>query len=151
MPSIHSGVYILVIDDDQADAFLAKHSIRAFFGEGCSVRTLHDTKEALAYLRSLGKPGSGPPPNLIVLDYLMPFGGGETIRQIRGIAAVSHVPVLVLTGTVSNEDICEAYRQGANIAYQKPSDLKGYEVLMTEIANHWLRTARLPFCPGPNS
>jgi CheY-like chemotaxis protein len=142
------SVQVLLIEDNAADAFLAQHTIRAYDGADCSVRTMNRAQDAIQYLRGVAGTEQNLMPDLILLDYIMPMGGSETLSALRSIPEARHIPVLVLTGTSSEDHVCDAYRRGANITYRKPSDLQGYEVLMRVVLDHWLGIARLPMCPA---
>jgi chemotaxis family two-component system response regulator Rcp1 len=147
VPKEKRSIQVLLIEDNSADAFLAQHTIRAYDAAECSVRTMNRAQDAIDFLRSKAGGEHSLMPDLILLDYIMPMGGSETLSAIRAIPEARHIPVLVLTGTSSEDHVCDAYRRGANITYRKPSDLQGYEVLMRQLLDHWLGIARLPMCP----
>lgn len=60
-------------------------------------------------------------PDLIITDILMPvMDGFEFIRQIRRQKNFRHIPVIVQTAIISNEDKQEAWSSGANDVLSKP-------------------------------
>ena len=80
---------VLVVDDD----FNIRAAVTdALVDEGFSVVTAADGREALDYLRA------NEPPELILLDWMMPRCNGEQFRaEHRSDPVLSMIPVVVLT------------------------------------------------------
>lgn len=80
---------ILVVDDEPDQRAMLR---RVFERVGHEVLEAQDGCAALAAVRE-------SPPDLVVTDMSMPvMGGAELIRRIRGEPAVSHIPVLAVSG-----------------------------------------------------
>lgn len=82
--------WVLVVDDDED----IRDSIQSLLElRGYTVGTAADGASALARMRS------GPPPALVLLDFMMPGMNGEDFRaaQLRD-PALATVPVVLLTG-----------------------------------------------------
>ena len=61
------------------------------------------------------------PPDLIVLDYMMPsMDGLDVLRTVRSNRATKHIPVLFLTATSSEEVITQCFDNGADSYIIKP-------------------------------
>lgn len=102
-------VTILVADDDQK---LLKMVRRTLIYEGFQVVTAENGREALAKLET-------EPPDLIVLDWMMPkLDGLELLHRLR--AARDEVPVLMLTARDAVEDRVEGLNRGADDYLVKP-------------------------------
>ena len=102
-------VTILVADDDQK---LLKMVCRTLIYEGYQVVTAENGREALAKLET-------EPPDLIVLDWMMPeLDGLELLHRLR--AARDEVPVLMLTARDAVEDRVEGLNRGADDYLVKP-------------------------------
>ena len=129
---------ILIIDDNPAEAHILSECFSTCegFESRCSIRMVTDTRDVIPFLRSPER--SAYRPDLFVLDYKMPIDGGLALIELKGDPAYLHIPVTVLTGSHSPEDICEVYRRGANCCYHKPSNLDGYRELAKLILHHWL-------------
>jgi CheY-like chemotaxis protein len=87
-----AGKTVLVIDDDEVarDWFVAILAV-----DGHSAVVAANGAEALDYLRS------NPPPDLIILDMLMPvLDGWHFLEEIRRTERLRHVPVVVVTSTI---------------------------------------------------
>jgi CheY-like chemotaxis protein len=85
------GKSILVIEDDP----LTREALGALLvGEGYTTRTAIEGGEALEVLRQ------GPPPDLILLDLLMPgMDGWHFRREQQHDPALAAIPVVVCSGT----------------------------------------------------
>jgi CheY-like chemotaxis protein len=82
--------WVLVVDDDEdiRDSIQSLLQLRGF-----TVDTAADGASALARMRS------GPPPALVILDFMMPGMNGEEFRAAQLLEpALATVPVVLLTG-----------------------------------------------------
>jgi len=101
---------ILVVDDDRS---LRRAISRALELEGYEVEVAEDGVQALASFD-----GEADPPDLIVLDILMPNLDGLT--SCRAIRAKSRVPILMLTARGAVEERVEGLDAGADDYLTKP-------------------------------
>ncbi|MDQ1423154.1 MAG: hypothetical protein QOD72_652 [Acidimicrobiaceae bacterium] len=136
---------IVLIEDNDDDADLAIRALRRNQMSNEIVR-LVDGAEAIHYLRD-GGPGGGPqspkPPDLILLDLKLPrVDGLAVLRALR--ADESRVPVVVLTSSLEERDLDEAYRLGANSYVQKPIDFTQFADAVARIGAYWLQLNELP-------
>lgn len=98
-PSAHAGrvgarAVLLADDDEDFRAALAE----ALDDEGYDVVAVPNGAAALAALEAAAK-GRAPPPDLLVLDLLMPgMSGIEVLQNLRKSARWARLPVLVVTG-----------------------------------------------------
>ena len=71
-------------------------------------------------------------PDLVVLDCMMPVMDGLTAaRTLRGHAATSDIPIVMLTARTTDADLTAGYEAGVSSYVRKPLDL---EVLFDEVA-----------------
>jgi CheY-like chemotaxis protein len=104
-------VNILLVDDDE----VAVMSVQRAFKKGHITNPLYlagNGIEALDILR--GKPGSGSPMptdrRIILLDLHMPKMDGLTfLKELRSDPAISHIPVIILSSSLEEEDLINAY------------------------------------------
>lgn len=91
---------ILIVDDDKATcAALAL----AFKGEGYRCRAAHNLREALAELES------GPPPDLILLDLLLPDANGKDFLVLLAAEpAWRDIPVIIMSAWVRAGEVARA-------------------------------------------
>ena len=106
---------ILIIDDDRAlTEMLAQKLEPRGFEVLSAVRGLDGLK--MAYENH---------PDIVILDVMMPdMDGWETCRRLR---ELSDVPILMLTGKVSEEDVVRGFQLGADDYVRKPFNLKELE------------------------
>jgi two-component system, OmpR family, response regulator MprA len=105
-----SAARILVVDDDRS---LRRAISRALELEGYELETAEDGVEALARFDN-----GVEPPDLVVLDILMPNLDGLT--ACRAIRAKSRVPILMLTARGAVDERVEGLEAGADDYLAKP-------------------------------
>lgn len=134
---------ILLIDDNPADVRIMQIALSQ-----CEVKNhvsvLNDSRETSFYLRAKDKFEGSKRPDVILLDYKMPLDGGLALAEVKGDPFFQCIPVLVMTGSISPQDIDEIYRRHANACFHKPNDLEGVQRLACNIARHWLSEMLLP-------
>jgi CheY-like chemotaxis protein len=61
---------------------------------------------------------------LIILDiHIQPFTGFDVLRIIKNEPKYSHIPVIALTASVTNDEVTELRRSGFDGAMSKPIDI----------------------------
>ena len=131
-------VRVLIAEDNADHLYLATHALRSIPGVRMEVATVRDGEEALEYLHGEGPHADRSLPHLVLLDLSMPRKGGlDVLREVKHDAALSHIPVVVLTSSNRPEDINAAYDLGANCYVQKSQGL-------SSLASFWTTTADLP-------
>ena len=112
---------VLVVDDTTSNRLLYSTLLAR---AGYSVRSAANGFEALRMIEH-------ERPSLVLLDFMMPgMDGGEVIRHLRGEANTRDLPVVILTASVSSEDIERALIAGADDYINKPVDSR---ILLTRI------------------
>lgn len=135
---------ILLVEDDPADAYLARTAIREA-KVVCEVHHVSDGDKAIAFLRQKGDQASAPRPDLILLDLNMPGRDGrQVLAEIKGDVSLRDIPVVVLTTSDASSDIKACYAAGANSFVTKPVDLDGFLRAMRSIEDYWFAVVRLP-------
>lgn len=135
---------ILLIEDNPADVRLTKEAFRE---GGCltDLSVVEDGVEAMAFLRREGRYASAPRPDLILLDLNLPKKDGrEVLAEIKSDRALARTPVIVLTSSRADRDICRAYELGANCYVTKPIDLEQFLQVVRAVQDFWLAVAELP-------
>src|SRR5450759_2080474 len=104
--------YILCIDDDVP---LVQILARKLTLDGYNVRTASDRQTILAELQKL------PSPDLILLDVGLPgMSGFDLLQKVRKHPKLGSVPVIMLTGQTSPEDVLRGMTGGADGYVSKP-------------------------------
>ena len=137
-------IEILLVEDNPGDVRLTREAL-------CEARVrnrLHvaaDGVEALAFLRRTGRYTDAARPDLVLLDLNLPRKNGrEVLEEIKGDAALSQIPVVILTTSQAEQDIMESYRLRANAYVAKPVDLDQFMKVVRSIEQFWLEIVRLP-------
>ena len=134
----------MLVDDNPADARIFETALR---DASSRARTYWITtgEEATDFLERRGRFERVGPVKIVVLDLNLPGQGGlETLKRIKSDPNVSRTPVIVLSSTMSQDEIDLAYSLGANAFFQKPITLERYIELVRVLTQHWLDLARLP-------
>ncbi|MBI3098888.1 MAG: response regulator [Planctomycetes bacterium] len=104
---------ILVVDDDPELCGLVTDILT---GAGMQVRSARDGEEALRCARV-------EVPDAILCDILLPGMSGFTLcRRLRALPALSHVPIIVITGWQDRSALPAAFEAGAIDFLRKPFD-----------------------------
>jgi two-component system response regulator len=138
---------ILLIEDNDDDRELA---ILAF-KQGpvkADLIALEDGKQALDYLFAAERFAAGDSngmPRLVLLDLKMPkIDGLEVLRRVRADPRTRFLPVVILTSSMEQSDIVEAYRLGANSYLRKPVDFLDFVETARQISRYWLTLNQAP-------
>ena len=101
---------ILIIEDDQIVANVYRNKLAV---EDYQTEAALDGESGLKLMRTFQ-------PDAIVIDLMLPkMSGVEVIREIRGEAEFSKVPIIVLSNTYSTNLIQEAWKAGATKCVSK--------------------------------
>jgi DNA-binding NtrC family response regulator len=127
------AVEILFVEDNPGD----RNLIKEIFKESKFLTRFNmarDGEEALAFLRREGTFGDAPTPDLILLDLNLPKKDGrEVLAEIKKDPALRLIPVLILTGSQDDADLCMASKSNANFYVVKPSGAEYFSVLLRHI------------------
>jgi CheY-like chemotaxis protein len=125
----------LVLEDDADDAILIR---RAFTNSACRVFVCRNTSETRAYLLGAGMYADRqrfPFPELFVTDLrLGDESGVKFLAWLRSQKALKDVPVIVISGTATPQDIQSLKRLGVENIYTKPADPFRLEALLLGLA-----------------
>src|SRR6266536_2453192 len=117
-------VEVLLVEDDPGDELMTRE---AFEDNkiGNTLHVAHDGEEALDFLYRRGAYADAPSVDLILLD-------------------LTHVPVVILTTSSSEEDILRSYKLHANAYVTKPVDVNQFIAAVRQIDDFFLTVVRLP-------
>lgn len=143
----HEPSNILFVEDEEAHAELTKRAIRKTANAN-RIDVLTDGEEALDYIFNRGKyadKAQYPLPGLVLLDIRLPgIDGIEVLKQIKKDPVLKKIPVVMLTTSNREEDICECYRHFVNGYVIKPMGFKQFEERIMQIDSYWMMANEPP-------
>ena len=106
---------ILVVEDDV--------SVRTMLARALSTR--YDVIEACDGSEAIRVLKSGPAPDVIITDVMMPNMNGYALSRLLKLdPALKSVPIIFLTGRTSAKDLVEGINAGARHYISKPFGIK---------------------------
>ncbi|MBV9774072.1 MAG: response regulator [Gemmatimonadetes bacterium] len=142
--AVSRPIEVLLVEDNPGDVRLTREALR----EGKvrnNLSVAQDGVEALAYLRREGKYADAVRPDVILLDLNLPRKDGrEVLQEIKNEPALRQIPVVILTSSQAEQDICRAYDLHANCYITKPVDLDQFITVVRSIEDFWFTIVKLP-------
>jgi CheY-like chemotaxis protein len=103
---------ILVADDDRVLTRLVAAGLKS---RGWEVQVAHDAMQALMYAMK------SPHPDVIALDIGMPGGTGfQVLEKLRQSSRTEQIPVVVVSGSITEADESRVFDLGAVAFLRKP-------------------------------
>lgn len=114
----NDALYVLLAEDDEDDRLFFKEAL-----EEIKVKTVVDfVNDGSQLMNFLNKPGIRLP-NVVFLDLNMPVKSGmECLIEIRKNARLKDLAIAIYSTSSSEEDIENAFVNGANVYIKKPND-----------------------------
>jgi len=138
------AVEILLVEDSPADIALTQEALQ----DSKLANNLHvvtDGEAAMDFLNKRGKYATVPKPDLILLDLNLPKKNGrEVLAEIKKDASLNYIPVVIMTVSQDDRDICESYRLHANCYIKKPVKFKEFIEIVQSIEDFWFSIVTLP-------
>ena len=117
---------ILLIEDNPADVRMTQEALKAA-GVRHHLHVVEDGADAIAFLYHEGRFIGVPRPDLVLLDLNIPkVGGHEVLLEIKSNDRLKHIPVVVLTSSRTDRDICKSYQWNADCFVTKPAGLDAF-------------------------
>ena len=131
----------MLVEDCAADAELARYAIQVAQAE----LALEVVTDGLAALERLRSPGPAGLPDLVMMDLGLPrLDGLGLLQAIRSDPALTHLPVVILTGSTDPRVVRQCYQLLANAFVPKPLDFDAFIETVRALVTFWRDTARLP-------
>jgi putative two-component system response regulator len=105
---------VLVVDDDAVQREMLRDILSSCTTSRCNVLVAQDGREALALLQHTVV-------DAVLLDKRMPSMDGDTVcKYIREIPGMNLLPVIMVTGSNSSEELAKSFAMGATDFIRKP-------------------------------
>ncbi|HVZ80267.1 MAG TPA: response regulator [bacterium] len=129
---------ILLVEDNPGDAFLIRQML-----EHCrrSVRIglCQDGAEAISYLHRESFYENAPRPDLILLDLDLPrVDGWQVLNQVKENLQLQTIPVVLLSGSISDMDLHRSCFSLANDFIRKPEDWDHLDIFLKYLESKWI-------------
>lgn len=137
-------ISIMLVEDSAADEVLTRKAL-----ETCKIkneiRAVHDGIEALHMLRSRGKSTYSHRPDIILLDLNIPkIDGISLLKEIKKDRQLKNIPVIVLTNSVSKQDLVNSYSANASGFICKSFDVNEFNKNIYSVVKYWSKAVVLP-------
>lgn len=121
---------IFLVEDDEDDQLFFKEAIQEM-GDSFCCTIASNGRKALEMLNS-----EATLPDIIFLDINMPeLNGFECLRELKKSARFNKIPVVILSTSISMDDILAPENAGISMFFNKPSSFKTLSVLLKNILN----------------
>jgi two-component system, chemotaxis family, response regulator Rcp1 len=139
-----SFIHILLVEDNPGDVRLTVEAFKD--GRICNhLDVVRDGTEAIAFLKRQEPYANATRPDLILLDLNLPRKDGrEVLAEIKADRSLKSIPVVILTTSAADLDICKAYDLHANCYITKPVDYEQFMRVVHSIQDFWLTIVKLP-------
>lgn len=133
---------IVFVDDDDDDKLIVKEAAQAtslplqlkFFDLPASLIEYLDRCETHEEM-----------PQLIVIDmYFAGLNALESVHKLKAHPACRTIPVIMLTGSSSPEDILDFYKAGGSAYVCKPVSFEEWDTLIRDMCHYWFNVVMLP-------
>lgn len=134
---------ILLVEYNPGDVRLIREAFRDAELDA-NIHVAEDGREAIDILKDEDRPS----PQMVLLDLQLPRKDGfEVLEAIRDDPELKHLPVLIFSNSVDEEDIALSYRQNAKAYLAKPSSPEAYAETQVGLrGSGWIRFS----CRPPN-
>jgi CheY-like chemotaxis protein len=134
---------VVLVEDNEADVYLVSMALREA-GFASELNVFRDGEDALACFRKAAGCASEIP-DMILLDLNLPrIDGKAIVEMLRGNRAFDHVPVMLLSSTISPADAAMARQFSTCMYTTKPSSLDAFMELGQAAKNFWLTARQAP-------
>jgi CheY-like chemotaxis protein len=134
---------ILLVEDNLVDARFAITALEK--GQISHRLTLtRDGQEALEFLKREGRFARAPRPDLVLLDLRLPRVDGLQVLDWIKHDFPGNLPVVVMTSSEDEGDLCEAQSLGAEHYITKPVNLEKFLSIVKRFKHAWHPDVILP-------
>lgn len=137
-------IKLLLIEDSASDEFLVRKVLETF-PHKFEIYCLHNGEDAIHYLKGRVNPAPFIRPDIILLDLNLPkLGGLAILRAIKQDRDIQDIPVLVLTNSLSKQDMLNAYKNFASGYISKSFDFTTFKKNLQTALTYWVDAVILP-------
>ena len=132
------GRKIIIVEDNPADAKTLRVAL-ARRDPDIETMVLEDGVRAIEYFTEMKTA------DLILLDLNLPIVSGfEVLEFLKSDPQLKKLPVVVLSGSSSQQEIERCYAAGANSYMCKPTGIQQVFDMAVQLITYWFEHAKLP-------
>jgi CheY-like chemotaxis protein len=132
------GRKIIIVEDNPADAKTLRVAL-ARCDPDIETMVLEDGVRAIDYFTEMKTA------DLILLDLNLPIVSGfEVLEFLKSDPQLKKLPVVVLSGSSSQQEIERCYAAGANSYMCKPTGIQQVFDMAVQLITYWFEHAKLP-------
>lgn len=139
---------LLLVEDNPDDEILTLRALRKH-SLANKIVVVRDGQEALDFLFGEGEYSDRDTsvlPQVILLDLKLPrLDGLQVLEYLRVERQTQHVPVVVLTSSIEEQDMIRSYDLGANSYVRKPVDFEQFIEAARQLGLYWLVLNEVPY------
>jgi len=134
----------VIVEDNPADSKTMGFAI-ASHDSAIEITVLENGATALEFFKGAVDRGHYQPCDLVLLDLNLPFVSGfEVLEYLKTEPVLKQIPVLVLSGSSSSQDVDRCYGLGANSYISKPTGIDDVLDMTGNLLSFWFRYAQMP-------
>lgn len=134
--------YILMLEHDDDDRYITQQT----FDENktnVKVQFVTTSNELFDFLRKCAVSVKSFPSLILLNYYSLPQNSIDVLKAIKANSEFRHIPVIILSGTVSEQIVIDCYREGACSFIQKPFLAGETNRKVATFINYWFETVAL--------
>jgi chemotaxis family two-component system response regulator Rcp1 len=135
---------IVMVEDNPADAKMLRIALTRRDPK-IEIILLEDGAEAIKFFSDAERAHDVPPCDLILMDLNLPqISGFEVLEFVKTSTDLKKTPVVVVSGSSSQQDIERCYAAGANSYISKPVGLEEVFTMAEQLITYWFDHAKSP-------
>jgi CheY-like chemotaxis protein len=139
-----SCMNVFLVEDDPADELLTRKALEGT-QQKINIHAVHDGENAINVLRHPQHLDKFPRPDLVLLDLNIPKRDGHMVlRELKRDRDLQDIPVVVLTNSISKQEMVSVYKSGASGYICKSFDFEVFKRHMGSLISYWASTVVLP-------
>ncbi len=129
--------HVLLVEDNPGDVQITRSAL-AESDLDCVLHVVRDGIDAELFLKKAGYFRRAPTPDLVMLDWRLPFQDGQTVLEdIRRDARFDAIPITIYSSSSAPPDVTRGYDLGGNCWVTKPHDLDEQFRAIRDIVRFW--------------
>jgi CheY-like chemotaxis protein/DNA-binding Xre family transcriptional regulator len=141
---VFERINILFIEDSAEDQFLFRRILEEY-KSSVNLYCMHDGEEFLNIIHTKRNITSIPIPDIIFLDLNMSkINGNSLLKSIKQNRELQHIPIIVLTGSISRKDVMNAYKYYASGYIRKSFEYDTFKENLQIALSYWTKAVILP-------